>query len=206
MSLKTIDVKYYPPQSETFCRDAFRLMQDFFNPVRWNSYGEAGYADLMDITMEDLYGTVIVTAEVSMHEFDEQIETFGEMLTTVLPQGSDNALFLLGLPKFFWLDEDAFPFISHISTGERVTGIFECLEEQQVDDMIKIVCICTMKDLALDETVPVSLPASAFQPVRTESVSRAQWDMFAPYVHTSDPADAWNDPLRRENGTPRLFS
>lgn len=206
MSLKTIDVKYYPPQSESFARNAYRLMQEFFNPFRWNSYGEAGYADLMDITMEDLYGTVIVTAEVSIHEFDEEIETFGEMLTTVLPQGSDNALFLLGLPKFFWLDEDAFPFISHISTGDRVTGIFECLEEQQVDDIIKIVCICTMKDLGLDDSVPASLPSTSFQPMRAENTQNVQWDVFAPYAHTSELTDHRNDPLPKSNGVRRLFS
>lgn len=206
MSLKTIDVKYYPPQSQSFAMDAYRLMQEFFNPVRWNSYGEAGYADLMDLTMEDLYGTVIVTAEVSIHEFDEQIETFGEMLTTVLPQGSDNALFMLGLPKFFWLDEDAFPFIAHISTGDRVTGIFECLEEQQVDDMVKIVCICTMKDLGIDESVPVSLPATSFQPVRAETAQNGRWDVFAPYAHTSEPADLWKETLPKSNEIGRFFS
>ena len=169
MSLKTIDVKYYPPHSQLFSYEAYHHMKQFYEEDMWSSDGNAGFGDLMDITMDDLCGTAIITAEISMLEFDEQIETLGEMMTTVLPHGSDSALFLIGLPKFVWLDEEAFPFISHVAVGEKVTGFFERRQEQEREDTVRIICIATLKE---DELVESAEPATSISRILPMEQSR----------------------------------
>ena len=209
MSLKTIDVKYYPPHSQLFSYEAYHHMKQFYEEDMWSSDGNAGFGDLMDITMDDLCGTAIITAEISMLEFDEQIETLGEMMTTVLPHGSDSALFLIGLPKFVWLDEEAFPFISHVAVGEKVTGFFERRQEQEREDTVRIICIATLKE---DELVESAEPATSISRILPMEQS---WNSFpleswsaSPHAHITEFEGSWAERRMDKNrrGTWRIRS
>ena len=209
MNLKTIDVKYYPPHSQLFSYEAFQHMKQFYEEDLWIPDGNAGYGDLMDVAMDDFCGTAIIHAEIPMTEFDEQIETLGEMMTTVLPHGSDSVLFLIGLPKFVWLEEEAFPFISHVATGERVTGFFERRQEQEVEDTVRIVCIAALKEEELAETMePLnSLPRVLPTELETNTLPMESWSA-APHAHITEFEGSWAerrmDKTRR--GTWRLRS
>ena len=209
MSLKTIDVKYYPPHSQLFSYEAYHHMKQFYEEDMWSSDGNAGFGDLMDITMDDLCGTAIITAEISMLEFDEQIETLGEMMTTVLPHGSDSALFLIGLPKFVWLDEEAFPFISHVAVGEKVTGFFERRQEQEREDTVRIICIATLKE---DELVESAEPATSISRILPMEQSRNSFPLESwsesPHAHITEFEGSWAERRMDKNrrGTWRIRS
>ena len=209
MSLKTIDVKYYPPHSQLFSYEAYHHMKQFYEEDMWSSDGNAGFGDLMDITMDDLCGTAIITAEISMLEFDEQIETLGEMMTTVLPHGSDSALFLIGLPKFVWLDEEAFPFISHVAVGEKATGFFERRQEQEREDTVRIICIATLKE---DELVESAEPATSISRILPMEQSRNSFPLeswsASPHAHITEFEGSWAERRMDKNrrGTWRIRS
>ncbi|MBQ2565080.1 MAG: hypothetical protein II564_05770 [Oscillospiraceae bacterium] len=192
MNLKTIDVKYYPPHSQLFSYEAFHHMKQFYEEDLWSSDGNAGYGDLMDITMDDFCGTAIITAEISMLEFDEQIETLGEMMTTVLPHGSDSAMFLIGLPKFVWLDEEAFPFISHVAVGEKVTGFFERRQEQEREDTVRIVCIATLKEEELAESMEPLNSIPRILPMERD-LNRPPMESWSasPHAHITEFEGSW---------------
>lgn len=209
MSLKTIDVKYYPPHSQLFSYEAYHHMKQFYEEDMWSSDGNAGFGDLMDITMDDLCGTAIITAEISMLEFDEQIETLGEMMTTVLPHGSDSALFLIGLPKYVWLDEEAFPFISHVAVGEKVTGFFERRQEQEREDTVRIICIATLKEDELVESAESATSISRILPMEQSRISfpLESWSA-SPHAHITEFEGSWAERRMDKNrrGTWRIRS
>lgn len=201
MNRETIDVKYYPPHSQLFGYDAFRQMQPFFDEDQWSSDGSASYGDLLDLTMTDFNGTAIISAEISMLEFDEQVETLGEALTTVLPQGTDSVLFLIGLPQYVWLDEEAFPFISHVALGESVIGFFERRQEQLVEDTVKILCIASLKEkeLTAEEDSHEVFSHMNLAEMEYSCPPVLSWSTVVPHAHTNEYDESWSERRMERN-------
>ena len=158
--------------------------------------GRIDYADVAYIRPKNhrIYITLFNghTAEISMLEFDEQIETLGEMMTTVLPHGSDSAMFLIGLPKFVWLDEEAFPFISHVAVGEKVTGFFERRQEQEREDTVRIVCIATLKEEELAESMEPLNSIPRILPMERD-LNRPPMESWSasPHAHITEFEGSW---------------
>ena len=146
MYTEPVDIRYYPPQHVQFRKKAYEILKEFTDVTKWSQYGPVGFADIIDIAREDEFGTAILTTDMPYASSELQVEELGEVFDIALPGGSDNALFLFGLPKNAYLEASGFELMTKVCSDNLIAGFFESeIEEPEDEEKLKVVCICTLK-------------------------------------------------------------